>query len=99
MKCRCSARFAVINCDINDQQLPDPADAVHYIQAGPQGARYRRPRGEKINISTARTIMAGCMSLLDATVFPRPTDLPVVHLAQAPRSILAQERRETLIAE
>src|SRR5258708_25055590 len=43
--------------------------------------------------------MAGCLHLLDMAVLAGPADLPVVHLAQPPRSILAQQGGKTLVAE
>jgi hypothetical protein len=43
--------------------------------------------------------VAGRLRLLDMAVLARPADLPVIHLAQSPRSVLAQQCGKALVAK
>src|ERR1700675_863769 len=99
MQGRRAAGFAVTNRDINDHKLADAADSIRGVQLRAQGARYRGTGCEKIDIGATRPIVAGRLRLLDMAVLARPADLPVIHLAQPSRSVLAQQCGKALVAK
>jgi hypothetical protein len=54
---------------------------------------------EKIDVDTARPIVAGGGCLLDPTILARPADPPTVHLGDALGPLLAQELRQGAITQ
>ena len=81
------------------EQVAGLADALGAGNDGAQRLRHRRSGVEEIHIDAARPVVPRRERLRDAAVLARPADAPVVHLADAVGTLLAQEPREALVAE
>jgi len=84
---------------IDHAEVAGAADAGDLMEHRAQRLRYRGTGIEEVDIDAARPVMTGGHDLGDAPVFPRPSDAPFVHLADAVGALLAEQAREAGVAE
>ena len=98
---RYCARDLVVDAhEIHHQEVAGLADAFGAGDHAAQRLRHRRPGIEEVHVHAAWTIVAGRERLRDTAVVPAcPADTPGVERANALRAVLAQQARQTLLAQ
>src|SRR5215475_8277218 len=98
MKRRRSNDITVVAQKIDDAEIAGFANSATLVHHRAQRFRYSWPGIEKVDIHTARTIVAGRHCLRNPAIFPRPSHAPGVHGANAFGSVLTQQLSERLVA-
>jgi hypothetical protein len=93
-------RLAGGDGEVGNRQIADAPDGAATRDPATQCRSHRRPCVEEVDITAARARMPGRSDLCDpAVVAARPADAPALHLANAGRRLMAQDRGERLVAQ